>query len=118
MLAMIGATDLTKKIEDNSYAIESEDEFIEWKDGNSKKHRVYVKSRAKGTFNIICDKRLGMSSSEFLSLVKENTENNAVMITCWINNKAEYRTLSAYTKITVKKHTDTTDIFSIELEER
>lgn len=118
MLVLIGSTDLTKKIEDNSYDVEVEDSFIEWEDGNKRKHRVYVKSRAKGTFNVICDARLGMNSTEFFDLIRENTENNILMITCWINNKAEYRTLNAYAKITTKKHTDTTDIFQVELEER
>lgn len=118
MLAMIGVTDLTPNIEDNSYAIESEDEFIEWEDGNHVKHRAYIRNRVKGTFNIICSERLGMNSAEFLSLVKQNMENNILMITCWINNKAEYMTLNAYVKITTKKHTDTTDVFAVELEER
>lgn len=118
MLVLVGSTDLTNKIEDNSYAVEGEDVFIEWEDGNNQKHRVYVRNRVKGAFNVICDSRLGMNSAEFLNLIRENTENNVLLITCWVNNKAEYRTLSAYVKITTKKHTDTTDIFQVELEER
>ncbi|MBE5852258.1 MAG: hypothetical protein E7299_04800 [Lachnospiraceae bacterium] len=118
MLVMIGSTDLTSKIENNSYVMEAEDSFLEWEDGNKQKHRVYVKSKVKGSFNVICDARLGMSSVEFLELIKENTQNNVLLITCWITNKAEYRTLNAYAKIITKKHTDTMDIFGVEVEER
>lgn len=118
MLVMIGSTDLTDNIEDGSYEVESEDVFIEWEDGNNKKHRIYVRERVKGKFNIICNKRLGMDSSSFLELIKENTENNVLLVTCWVNNKAEHQSISTYVKIITKKHTDTTDIFQLELEER
>lgn len=118
MLVMIGSTDLTSKIENNSYVMEAEDSFLEWEDGNKQKHRVYVKSKVKGSFNVICDARLGMNSSEFMELIKKNTINNVLLLTCLVTNKTEYRTLEAYVKITTKKHTDTTDIFGVEVEER
>ena len=118
MLVMIGSTDLTERIEEDSFEVDAEDIFIEWEDGNNKRHRIYVRDRIKGKFNVICNKRLGMNSEEFINLIKENTEKNILLITCWVNNKAEHRTLSAYVKLTTKKHTDTTDIFQVELEER
>lgn len=118
MLAKIGTIDLTKKIEDKTYVMESEDEYIEWQDGNNRKHRVYVRGRVKGSFNVICDSRLGMDANEFLALVDKHTENRVLTITCWVNNKAELQTLSAYVNITTKTHNDTTDIFIVEVEER
>ena len=118
MLVLIGAADLTGKIENDTYAVEAEDSFIEWEDGNKRKHRVYIRNKVKGSFNVICDARLGMNSEDFFSLLEENSENHILMLTCWINNKAEYRTVNAYVNIKTKKHTDTTDIFTVELEER
>lgn len=118
MLAKIGSIDLTKIIENNTYVMEAEDEYLEWQDGYNKNHRVYVRDRVKGSFNVICDSKLGMDSGSFLKVLGEHTKNKVLTITCWVSNKAKLQTLSAYVKINTKLHTDTTDIFVIELEER
>lgn len=118
MLVKIGSIDITKKIEDGTYVMESEGEYIEWKDGNKKKHRVYTCEKVKGSFNVICDSRLGMDSKKFLDLIDECTVDGVLTITCWISNKAKLQALSAYIKITTQKHTDVMDILSVKLEER
>lgn len=115
----IGGIDLTKYIVDETYDVNMEYDFQEWKDSNSFLHRKYERSRIKGAMQIVCSEKSGMSPGEFLDIVHRNTKNDMTMMCrCYVVNIAQERVTTAYYTITQVLHRDNVDIFNLEIMER
>lgn len=116
ILFKIGTTDLTKYIEDDSYNVVNEPEFEEWKDGNYNKHRIYVRDRIKGTFNVICSNKT-ITKENFLSLLKNNTTNNKLMCHVYVTNKNEEKIIECFYSMEPSLFRKNVVIYTLTLEE-
>ena len=91
----IDTTDITAYIDVQSYAVNREDVFEEWEDGNWITHRVIARTRYTGSF------QAGFASAAdftaFMTLL--NTKKNAdgyYPVTAYINNTGTTETFNAF----------------------
>lgn len=91
----IDSTDLTSYVDIQSYAVNREDVFEEWDDGNWITHREIARTRYVGTF------RLGFSSStafsSFMTLIgTAKKAGGYYSVTAYINNLGTTAAFDAY----------------------
>ena len=80
ILATIGAVDITKYIIKDTYKVATEPTFESWLDGNFHEHRIYVRDRMKGSFDLIFFDEDNGAYQNFLSLLNANTTNRLLSI--------------------------------------
>lgn len=91
----IDTTDLSAYVDVQNYAVNLQDVYGEWEDGNWTTHRVVARTRCSGTF------QLGFSSaadfSAFITLLatKKNV-NGYYPVTFYVNNVGGTRTCNAF----------------------
>ena len=95
----IGNTDLTQYVDKQNYAVNEEDVFESWQDGNWITHRVSVRKRKSGTlllgFKTISD------FNTFCSLfTSERNTNGYYSVTAYINNTGATATFDAFVDTT------------------
>lgn len=96
MLVNINGKDITEYILASSYEINSIPVYSEWEDANYIKHREIHRYRVQGSFDLKFPQDGGSAYSEFVKVLKENTVEGRLLITVFVNNTEEYKTIQAY----------------------
>ena len=75
---VVNNVDLTPYVVDGTYKVDSSDTYESWQDGNMREHRIVVRSKVSGSFQIGC--RGEMTLSAFLENWNAATNNKVVTI--------------------------------------
>lgn len=122
MTVVVGNTNITNHIIRDSYKINAYDQYESWIDGNGLEHRLIVRTKVSGSFEIVCcDETITLS--DFLALWNSAVNNGVVTIGMTILNTNVFDALNAYYEITNKEHIKKgdgriIDILSIKIQER
>lgn len=103
-LVIVNGTDITPYMDHKSYNMVLNDVYKSWTDGNEVEHRVYVRSKMKGSFRVwLCGKD-DMDIDAFMELWNAATTNHVTTLGVYdiINN--EIKAINAYCKITPSTH--------------
>jgi hypothetical protein len=96
MLVNIDGNDITKYILAESYDVNSKPVFTSWQDGNYTMHREIHRYKTIGVFSLKFPSDGGTAYEAFIKLLKENSDNDLLLITVFVNNINEYKTMPAY----------------------
>lgn len=97
---VVNNTDITPYIVDGSYKINAEDSSESWEDGNKVEHRIVVKEKVKGSFEVVCSNRTGsITLANFLSTWNGAVSNKVVTLGCRVLNTGAFEAINAYFKI-------------------
>lgn len=107
--AVIGNTDITKHIIKDSYDVNTEPVFESWTDGNFREHRIYIRDRVKGSFDVFFIGAANGEYQDFLDLLASATDNRLLTIGLYIQNESKFDTYQAYYTIGTVQHAETTD---------
>lgn len=118
MLAIIGDTDLTKYVLNDSYNIQLDRKFEEWTDANYTKHRIYTANKVSGSFGIICGSANGITADEFLELISNNSESNILTITLFVPNTNSMDAIECFYSLeSTKFDSNGKNVLTLKLEE-
>lgn len=125
-LVKVGQTDITPYMDHKSYSLKVEDVYESWQDGNFREHRIYTRSKYKGSFKVwLCGKD-GMDVDAFKTLWASVKTGDKVLIQMFDEIKGTSPTylvwVEAFYKITPVKHHvmlngNYFDVFQIEVTE-
>ena len=91
----IDTTDISAHIDVQNYAVNREDVFEEWEDGNWITHRVIARTRYAGSFQVGFAK--GSDFTSFMTLLNtKKTANGYYPVTAYINNTGASVTFNAF----------------------
>lgn len=122
MQVVVGGIDISNYIVTGSYDINASDQYESWKDGNGIEHRVIIRSKVSGSFDIGCCSK-SITLSDFLAAWDSAVDNGVVTIGCTVLNKNSFEALEAYYEIRGKDHIkkgdgQIIDIMSVKIQER
>lgn len=109
ILATLNGTDITKYIIKDTYDINTEPVFESWQDGNFKEHRVYIRDRVKGSFDVIFFDDDNGAYQDFLDLLASVTVNRVTTIGLYVLNTSRTELFQVYYTIKAAQHAETTD---------
>ena len=91
----IGTTDLTDYVDVQTYAVNREDVYDSWTDGNWIEHRVIARQRRSGTFSLGFATAAAFSAWTTL-LASAKTAGGYYAVTAYINNTGATDTFNAF----------------------
>lgn len=91
----IGNTDLTQYVDVQTYAVNKEDVYEEWTDGNWTTHREIVRQRRSGEFSVGFSKATDFAAWTAL-LASSKASGGYYTVTAYINNTGSSDTFSAF----------------------
>jgi len=97
-LFTIGSTDLTKWEETTAHAVNRDDVFEEWTDGNYITHRVITRTRISGTVTLSFSRETDFTNFMSLMTTARNI-NGYYPITVWCNNTNTSESINAFLDI-------------------
>lgn len=109
ILATIGATNITKNIVKDTYEVNTEPVYESWQDGNFREHRIYVRDRIKGKFDVIFFDDDNGAYQDFLELLESATSNRLTTLGLYVENTSTFEALQAYIHITANQHAECDD---------
>lgn len=122
MQVVVGGIDISNYIVDGSYSINASDQYESWMDGNGVEHRIIIRSKISGSFDIgCCDKTITLS--DFLAAWNSAVNNGVVTMGCTVLNTGTFEAIQAYYEITGKDHIKKgdgkiIDVMSVKIQER
>ena len=96
--------DITEHINPKSYSMNSEDQYESWEDGNYVEHRIYVRKKIRGTFEVALYGKNGMDFAAFKQIWDDATENDVALLNVWVQNENRLVGIYAYYKFTGTIH--------------
>lgn len=122
-LVIVGGTDITPYINWKKYNIEAEEMYESWRDGNYVEHRIYIRSRMTGSFEVWLCGINDMDTDAFLALWNSATTNHVTTMAVYDQTINDMRAINAFCQITPSDHKQMMngkffDVFKIEVEER
>jgi len=122
ILATVSGTDITKYIIKDTYEVNAEPVYESWTDGNFREHRIQIRDRVKGSFDVIFFDDDNTAYQNFLTLLDSATDIDRLTIGLFVLNKSAFGAYEVYYKITAAQHAETSDgrivnKMSIEIEE-
>ena len=91
----IGTTDISSYIDIQTYAVNREDVYEEWTDGNWVLHREIARTRRSGTFQVGFSKAADFAS--FMALLSSaKTADGYYSVSAYISNTGSSDTFDAY----------------------
>ena len=108
-LCTINGTDITKYIIKNTYEVNTEPVFESWDDGNFREHRIYIRDRVKGKFDVIFFDDDNGAYQNFLTLLNSATSNRMTLLGLFVENTASFEALQAYIHIEAQQHAECSD---------
>lgn len=96
MLAIVNETDITEYINPKTYKMNAEKTYESWLDGNYKEHRIYTRSKVKGSFEIALYGQNNMHTQDFLELWNGAVNNEVVTIMLYVQNLDQNSAIQAY----------------------
>lgn len=109
ILATVGGTDITKYIIKDTYEMNAEPVYESWTDGNFHEHRIRIRERVKGSFDVIFFDEDNGAFEDFLALLEANTTNTLLTCGLYVQNKAAFDAFYMYYTITAQQHARTID---------
>lgn len=97
MFVKIGNTDITPFVQESTYDVNSYDDYEEWKDGNRHIHREQMRTYVEGSFDLVFVKQNDLK--RFLDLVDENTTNDLLNVTLYVQNINKNKTCKVFKKL-------------------
>ena len=107
--AVIANTDISKNIIKDTYKVNTEPVFESWTDGNFREHRIYIRDRVKGSFDVIFFDDDNGAYQDFLTLLESATNNRLLTIGLFVVNQSRFDAFNVYYTITAAQHAETTD---------
>lgn len=122
-LVVVNDTDITEYVNWKTYSVYADEKYEAWEDGNFVEHRVYTRSKLKGSFTVWLCEAGGMSTDDFLELWNGAVQNNVVTIGLFDMASNSMKAIEAYYDIKPSKHRELSDgqyfdLFKIEVTER
>lgn len=122
-LAVIADTDITPYINHKTYSMKHNDQYESWIDGNFVEHRVYIRSRLEGSFDVWLCGMNGMDADAFLDLWNSAVSNHVITMGVFDNTTNHFRAIEAYYEISPSKHQEMMngnyfDVLKIKVTER
>lgn len=123
MLVSVNGVDVTEYINPKNYKMNADKPYISWEDGNFKEHRVYPRSKVKGSFEVALYGQNGMLTQNFLDLWNEAVENEIVTMLVYVQNTNKMEAIEAYFEFDGKFHREMIngnycDILTVKITER
>ena len=109
ILATVGDTDITKYIIKDTYSMNAEPVYESWTDGNFHEHRIRIRERVKGSFDVIFFDDDNGAYQNFLALLEENTTNTLLTCGFYVENTSSFEAFEMYYQIKAKQHARTID---------
>lgn len=107
--AVIANTDISKYIIKDSYEINTEPVFESWTDGNFREHRIYIRDRVKGSFDVIFFDEDNGTYQDFLDLLDSATTNRVLTLGLFVVNESKFEVFEVYYSIEQSQHAETID---------
>ena len=122
MQVVVGNTDITNYIVSGTYAVNSYDQYEGWKDGNGIEHRVNIRSKVSGSFDIGCSSK-SITLEAFLAAWNSAVNNKVVTLGCTVLNTNTFEAIEAFYEITNKEHIKKgdggiIDVMTVKIQER
>ena len=108
-LAVISGTDITNNIIKSTYDVNTEPAYESWQDGNFREHRIYIRDRVKGKFDVIFFDDDNGAYEDFLTLLSGATSNHLTTIGLFVENTSSFQSIQAYIHITASQHAECDD---------
>lgn len=108
-LVNIANTDITKYIIKDTYEMNSEPVFESWTDGNFHEHRIYVRDRVKGSFDVIFFDDDNGAYQDFLDLLASATTNRLLTVGLYVVNESKFDGFQVYYTLSQAQHAEATD---------
>ena len=108
-LATVANTDITKYIIKDTYKVNTEPVYESWTDGNFHEHRIYVRDRLSGSFDVIFFDDDNGAYQNFLTLLDSATSNHLLTIGLFVPNKSAFNAYQVYYTITTAQHAECSD---------
>lgn len=109
-LAVVNSTDITDYIIKDTYEVNSEPVYTSWEDANYVEHRVYVRDKVRGSFEVITFGTTPRTALvAFLNILKAATSNNVLTIGLYVENEGTFQALNCYYTVESTQHSVTDD---------
>lgn len=108
-LATIANTDITKYIIKDTFEVNAEPVFESWTDGNFHEHRIYIRDRVKGKFDVIFFDEDNGAYQDFLDLLDSATTNRLLTMGLFVVNQSKFDGFQVYYTLSQAQHAETTD---------
>ena len=103
-LCVANNTDLTPYISKKSYKVNSKPQYESWQDGNFVEHRVIVRQRVEGSFDIGA-----LDFQAFLDIWDGAVHDGIVTMGVFVQDQNKIKAIDAYYDFTGKKHYERVD---------
>ena len=109
-LAVVNSTDITDYIIKDTYEMNSEPVYTSWEDANYVEHRVYVRDKVRGSFEVITFGTTPRTALvAFLNILKAATSNNVLTIGLYVENEGTFQALNCFYTVESTQHAVTDD---------
>ena len=109
-LAVVNSTDITDYIIKDTYEVNSEPVYTSWEDANYVEHRVYVRDKVRGSFEVITFGTTPRTALvAFLNILKAATSNNVLTIGLYVENEGTFQALNCFYTVESTQHAVTKD---------
>ena len=122
-VAIIGSTDISNLIVDDTYKMDAEGLYESWKDGNYVEHRIYTSSKIRGSFDVVLSNKNNCTLSQFKTIIDNASTNHVLLGAFYCTNTGAVEAVNAFCKLTNKNHIitadgSTIDVVTVEITER
>ena len=109
-LAVVNSTNITDYIIKDTYEINSEPIYTSWEDANYVEHRIYVRDKVRGSFEVITFGTTPRTALvAFLDILKAATSNNVLTIGLYVENEGTFQALNCFYTVESTQHSVTDD---------
>lgn len=120
--AIIGSTDISNLIVDESYKMDNESQYESWRDGNFVEHRSGRHTKLKGSFDVCLSPKTGTTLAQFHSLVENATGSAGTILGAfYCTNTGAVKAVNAFVHLESSEHILTSngwiDVLTVEVQE-
>ena len=108
-VAIIGNTDISNLIVDDTYKMDAEGVYESWKDGNYVEHRIYTASKIRGSFDVALSSKNNCTLTQFKNIIDNATTNHVLLGAFYCTNTGVVEAVNAFCNLTNKNHILTAD---------
>lgn len=122
-LVVVNNTDITPYIDWNSYKMISNDVYKSWENANYVEHRIYTRSKVKGSFRVWLCGINDMDIDAFMELWNGATNNHITTLGVYVQTENRIKAINAYCDIKPDSHKEMIngnyfDVLTVEVTER
>lgn len=98
----INDIDFTACVQESTYKVDSEDVFSSYVDANWKTHKIKVREKIRGSFDLMfIESYSPMSYDEFLSALAAVKDDEVTTATVFVNNQNTEKTIECYVTVSM-----------------